>query len=102
MLSTLLPANSSCLARFELKFQKIVQDEQEENFITRLHAGELAIIPWPVIESPEFYELFGVLKRLLDRQPVTHKTAGVFLLTLKTLMAKLKVKSDICSDICAT
>jgi hypothetical protein len=70
-----------------------VQDEQEENFITRLHAGELAIIPWPVIESPQFYSLFYTLKRLLDLQPVTHQTAGIFLLTLKTLMAKLKVRS---------
>lgn len=77
--------------RFQLKFQKIVQDEQEDNFISRLHAGELAIIPWPVIESSQFYSLFRTLRRLLDRQQVTHRTAGVFLHTLKILMAKLKV-----------
>ncbi|KAI6101004.1 hypothetical protein EV401DRAFT_1890426 [Pisolithus croceorrhizus] len=62
---------------FSLKFEKIVQDEQEANFITRLHA--------------EFYKLFTKVKRCLDQQPVTHPTAGEFLHEMKTLMAKLKV-----------
>ncbi|KAI6111762.1 hypothetical protein EV401DRAFT_1987972 [Pisolithus croceorrhizus] len=75
---------------FSLKFEKIVQDEQEANFITRLHAGKLNIIPWPVIESKEFYKLFTKVKRCLDQQPVTHPTAGEFLHEMKTLMAKLK------------
>ncbi|KAI6027005.1 hypothetical protein EDC04DRAFT_3116261 [Pisolithus marmoratus] len=75
---------------FSLKFEKIVQDEQEANFITRLHAGRLNIIPWPVIESKEFYKLFTKVKRCLDQQPVTHPVAGEFLLEMKTLMAKLK------------
>ncbi|KAG2116832.1 hypothetical protein DEU56DRAFT_984881 [Suillus clintonianus] len=75
---------------FALKFQKIVQDEQEANFISRLHAGQLNIIPWPVIESQEFYQLFPALKRRLDKQKLTHNTAGEFLHAVKTLMAKLK------------
>ncbi|KAF7982845.1 hypothetical protein HWV62_25812 [Athelia sp. TMB] len=75
---------------FSLKFQKIVQDEQDANFITKLHAGKLNIIPWPVIESRDFYRLFPALKKSLDKQVVTHRTAGEFLHTLKTLMAKLK------------
>jgi hypothetical protein len=81
-------------SRFSLKFQKIVQDEQDANFITRLHAGKLQIIPWPVIESREFYKLFFALKRKLDQQSPSHHTAGEFLHTLKTLMAKLKVCSS--------
>ncbi|KAI5998937.1 hypothetical protein F5J12DRAFT_724706, partial [Pisolithus orientalis] len=84
-------ADRSEIAReFTLKFERIVQDEQETNFITRLHAGKLAIIPWPVIESEEFYELFPTLKRRLDQQVVTHHAAGEFLHKVKTLMAKLK------------
>ncbi|KAG1809694.1 uncharacterized protein BJ212DRAFT_1484392 [Suillus subaureus] len=75
---------------FALKFQQIVQDEQEANFISRLHAGQLNIIPWPVIESQEFYKLFPTLKRRLDKQKLTHNTAGEFLHVMKTLMAKLK------------
>ncbi|KAF8216790.1 hypothetical protein K438DRAFT_1797846 [Mycena galopus ATCC 62051] len=75
---------------FSSKFQKIVEDEQGANFISRLHAGQLDILPWPVIESKEFYALFPTLKKTLDQQEVTHPTAGEFLHTLKTLMAKLK------------
>ncbi|KAI6027008.1 hypothetical protein EDC04DRAFT_2899498 [Pisolithus marmoratus] len=75
---------------FTLKFQRIVQDEQETNFITQLHAGQLSIIPWPVIESKEFYKLFPTLKRYLDQQVLTHHAAGEFLHKVKTLMAKLK------------
>ncbi|KAF8216813.1 hypothetical protein K438DRAFT_1658303 [Mycena galopus ATCC 62051] len=75
---------------FSTKFQKIVEDEQDANFISRLHAGQLNIVPWPVIESKQFYMLFPAMKRLLDKQETTHRTAGEFLHTLKTLMAKLK------------
>lgn len=77
--------------RFSLKFQKIVQQEQKANFISRLHRGKLGIIPWPVIESREFYTLFSALKKRLDRQEISHPSAGEFLHTMKTLMAKLKV-----------
>jgi hypothetical protein len=84
---------SDFIYRFSLKFQKIVQDEQDANFITKLHRGKLDIIPWPVIGSKQFYMLFPTIQKRLDQQEVTHKTAGEFLQTLKTLMAKLKVKS---------
>ncbi|KAI0290685.1 hypothetical protein BC826DRAFT_1176746, partial [Russula brevipes] len=75
---------------FSLKFQNIVEQEQDDNFISRLHGGKLDIIPWPVIESKEFYKLFTTLKRRLDLQKISHPTAGEFLRTIKTLMAKLK------------
>lgn len=75
---------------FKQKFQRIVQQERADNFISKLHKGKLDIIPWPVIESSRFYELFGALKLRLERQPFTHHHAGAFLLTLKMLMAKLK------------
>ncbi|KAI0250860.1 hypothetical protein BJV78DRAFT_1282923 [Lactifluus subvellereus] len=77
---------------FSLKFQKIVQQEQRENFISRLHGGKLYIIPWPVIESKGFYKLFPTLKKQLDLQKISHRTAGEFLHTIKTLMAKLKAR----------
>ncbi|TCD67573.1 hypothetical protein EIP91_012270 [Steccherinum ochraceum] len=75
---------------FRLKFQKIVEVEQGSNFISRLHGGKLTIVPWPVIESRQFYTLFPALKKVLDKQQVTHPRAGIFLQTMKTLMAKLK------------
>ncbi|KAH8979281.1 hypothetical protein EDB92DRAFT_1980226 [Lactarius akahatsu] len=75
---------------FSLKFQQIVQQEQDANFISRLHGGKLDIIPFPVIKSREFYKLFATLKRRLDLQKISHPAAGEFLFTMKTLMAKLK------------
>ncbi|KDQ64239.1 hypothetical protein JAAARDRAFT_220269 [Jaapia argillacea MUCL 33604] len=81
---------SEITREFSLKFNDIVQLEQGSNFISRLHRGNLHIIPWPVIESRKFYTLFATLKRCLDGERVTHSSAGVFLTTLKTLMAKLK------------
>ncbi|KAG8762904.1 hypothetical protein FRC11_007233 [Ceratobasidium sp. 423] len=75
---------------FSLKFQKIVQKEQEQNFITRLHRGRVQIIPWPVINSSSFYTLFHHLRRYLDAQTITHPSGGVFLHNMKTLMAKIK------------
>ncbi|CAE6431445.1 unnamed protein product [Rhizoctonia solani] len=75
---------------FSLKFNKIVQKEQEQNFISRLHRGRVQIIPWPVINSSSFYTLFHHLRRYLDSQPITHSSGGVFLHSMKTLMAKIK------------
>jgi hypothetical protein len=79
------------ITRFQQKFQRIVQKERADNFISKLHRGKLDIIPWPVIESARFYDLFVGLKKRLDRQSITHKHAGAFLGVLKMLMAKLKV-----------
>ncbi|KAL5513533.1 hypothetical protein ACEPAH_3932 [Sanghuangporus vaninii] len=75
---------------FKLKLHKIVQEEQGANFITRLYRGRLDIIPWPVIESRQFYTLFTTLKKRLDGQGSTHEGGGAFLHKLKMLMAKLK------------
>ncbi|KAK0446849.1 hypothetical protein EV421DRAFT_1707267 [Armillaria borealis] len=72
------------------RYQQIVQDEQDANFISRLHSGRLNIVPWPIIESKSFYSLFLLLRKQLDQQVLTHPAAGEFLLTLKTLMVKLK------------
>ncbi|KAF8545747.1 hypothetical protein OG21DRAFT_1491959 [Imleria badia] len=62
----IIPIKPSSIPRFSLKFQWIVQEEQEANFISRLHVGKLNIIPWPVIESKEFYKLFFAMKEQLD------------------------------------
>ncbi|KAI0294252.1 hypothetical protein B0F90DRAFT_1670558 [Multifurca ochricompacta] len=85
------PDKDEITHEFSLKFQKIVQQEQDANFISRLHGGKLDIIPWPVIESKDFYNLFATLKKRLDQQDVSHPAAGEFLHTTKTLMAKLKL-----------
>ncbi|KIO19089.1 hypothetical protein M407DRAFT_31267 [Tulasnella calospora MUT 4182] len=74
---------------FRSKFNQIVLRERGENFITVLHDSQLAVMPWDVIQSKEFYTRFSKLSKHLFKQRATHRTAGEFLLTLKTLMAKL-------------
>ncbi|KAG8816259.1 hypothetical protein FRC17_000381 [Serendipita sp. 399] len=75
---------------FTQKFARIVQQERGQNFITKLHRGQLDIVPWPVIESSQFYALFDILRGRLNQRPITHKHAIMFVDVLKTLMAKLK------------
>ena len=71
-----------------------MQQERGANFVSRLHRGKLDIVPFPVIESPEFYNLLSTLKKRLDFQSISHPTAGEFLNTMKTLMAKLVVRQS--------
>ncbi|KAG8926964.1 hypothetical protein FRC01_008175 [Tulasnella sp. 417] len=74
---------------FRSKFKQIVLRERGDNFITVLHDSQLAVMPWDVIEAKEFYTRFLKLSKHLFKQQATHRNAGEFLLTLKTLMAKL-------------
>ncbi|KAG8985187.1 Vacuolar protein sorting-associated protein 13A, partial [Tulasnella sp. JGI-2019a] len=60
---------------FKMKFSQIVGQEQANNFITKLHAGQLTVIPWNVIESREFYALFPKLSKQLFEQKTTHASA---------------------------
>ncbi|CAE6454443.1 unnamed protein product [Rhizoctonia solani] len=75
---------------FSLKFGEIVQMERDKNFISRLHRGKIQIIPWPVINSLEFYSLFNAVLKRLEMQSFTHQTGGAFLLKLKSLMVDIK------------
>ena len=86
--------NTKPLRRFRLRFQSIVETEGESNFITKLHNNQLRIVPWPVIESREFYALFRPLGKMLQDQCITHTTGAIFLETMKMLMAKLRVNDN--------
>lgn len=81
--------------RFQHKLVQIVRAERGENFVTRLHKGQVTIIPWPVIESPGFYNTFEAIKLLLQEKPTKYTHAGIFLHILKMLMAKLKVSVNL-------
>ncbi|KAG8733017.1 hypothetical protein FRC11_009235 [Ceratobasidium sp. 423] len=81
-------ADSKDIVReFSLKFQAIVDQERGQNFVTRLHRGRIQIVPWPVVNSPAFYNLYDRLHQRLDQEPFTHGSGGAFLRSLKALMA---------------
>ncbi|KZS89200.1 hypothetical protein SISNIDRAFT_458932 [Sistotremastrum niveocremeum HHB9708] len=73
-----------------IRFQRIVMEEQESNFMTRLHSGNITIIPWPLIETEQFYAMFNRIRKEFFAHPITHPNGSRFLETLKMLMAKLK------------
>ncbi|CCA69204.1 hypothetical protein PIIN_03104 [Serendipita indica DSM 11827] len=77
--------------RFATKLSAIVSREMKSNFLTKLHRGNFAISPWPVIESPDFYNAFNDIYHDFMDQPITHEHAGAFYILLKTLMAKIYI-----------
>ncbi|KZT36298.1 hypothetical protein SISSUDRAFT_1007685 [Sistotremastrum suecicum HHB10207 ss-3] len=82
---------SEIVKEFQEKFQRIVMEEQESNFMTRLHSGNITIIPWPLIETEQFYAMFNRIRKEFFAHPITHPNGSRFLETLKMLMAKLKI-----------
>lgn len=79
------------VTEFATKLSAIVSREMKSNFLTKLHRGNFAISPWPVIESPDFYNAFNDIYHDFMDQPITHEHAGAFYILLKTLMAKIYI-----------
>jgi hypothetical protein len=68
-----------------------VTEEGDDNFLSTLHHGAYAIIPWPVMSSSSFYQTFGDVQDLLLERPISYKNGGHFLNLLKMVMAKIQV-----------
>ncbi|KAG9305010.1 hypothetical protein G9A89_007413 [Geosiphon pyriformis] len=79
------------VSEFQSKFSKIVDKEEEDNFITKLYRNEMSIVPWPVFNEASFYTTFKQLKVKLDGQNSKYKNARIFVEKIKVLMTKLKV-----------
>ncbi|CAB5380453.1 unnamed protein product [Rhizophagus irregularis] len=79
------------VAEFQSKFSKIVDREEEDNFITKLYRNKMSIVPWPVFNEAAFYTTFKQLKVKLDAQDSKYKNARAFIEKIKVLMTKLKV-----------
>ncbi|RUP42941.1 hypothetical protein BC936DRAFT_137866 [Jimgerdemannia flammicorona] len=50
---------------FRSKFTQIVSEEGEDNFISRLHKGQMSILPWPVFNDSGFYSTLSADTQLL-------------------------------------
>ncbi|KAG9305016.1 hypothetical protein G9A89_007419 [Geosiphon pyriformis] len=79
------------VSEFQSKFSKIVDKEEEDNFITKLYRNKMSIVPWPVFNEASFYTTFKQLKVKLDGQNSKYKNARIFVEKIKVLMTKLKV-----------
>ncbi|CAG8537034.1 3581_t:CDS:10, partial [Racocetra persica] len=76
---------------FSLKFNALVAEEGENNFITRMYPSGLSIIPWPIFNDPAWFKSLIDIKRLLDKQQPKYENARTFLQNTKVIMAKLKI-----------
>ncbi|PVF98805.1 hypothetical protein CPB86DRAFT_757922 [Serendipita vermifera] len=77
---------------FDEKLGKIVMEEGDDNFLSLIHHGTYAIIPWPVMSSSSFYQTFDDVRSLLLDRPISYRTGGHFLNLLKMVMAKIQAK----------
>ncbi|CAG8483333.1 6229_t:CDS:10, partial [Racocetra fulgida] len=76
---------------FSLKFNTLVAEEGEDNFITRMYPSGLNITPWPMFNDPAWFKSLKDLKKLLDKQKPKYENARIFLQNTKVIMAKLKI-----------
>ncbi|CAG8555006.1 15242_t:CDS:10, partial [Cetraspora pellucida] len=76
---------------FSLKFNTLVAEEGEDNFITRMYPSGLNITPWPMFNDPAWFKSLKDLKKLIDKQKPKYENARIFLQNTKVIMAKLKI-----------
>ncbi|CAG8444245.1 12971_t:CDS:10 [Acaulospora morrowiae] len=82
---------SDIVEEFYSKFARIVDNEEEDNFITKLYRNKMTIFPWPVFTESSFYTSIKKFKTLLDGQESQYDNARMFVEKIKVLMTKLKV-----------
>ncbi|RIB16915.1 hypothetical protein C2G38_2188736 [Gigaspora rosea] len=80
---------------FQLKFAKIVDKEEEDNFITKLYRNKMSIVAWPIFTDSAFYTSIKEFKIKLDEQESQYKNAPTdwgsvqaTLITIRTLELK--------------
>ncbi|RHZ89868.1 hypothetical protein Glove_9g264 [Diversispora epigaea] len=76
---------------FHSKIKKIVEKEEENNFITKLFGNDLTIVPYPVFNGSDFYTDLDYFKERMDSKKSRYKNAGMFIEKIKVIMTKLQV-----------
>ncbi|KAL5639869.1 hypothetical protein ACGC1H_006444 [Rhizoctonia solani] len=84
------PNSNVVLKEFSCELQKHIEHIDERNAIPSLHRGGIQVIPWPVINTTDFYTMFTHLRELLFQGQPAHPSGSAFLHVLKIMMAKIK------------
>ncbi|GBC20090.2 hypothetical protein GLOIN_2v1880492 [Rhizophagus irregularis DAOM 181602=DAOM 197198] len=79
------------IREFQSKFDQLIAEEGEDNFITRMYGGGLDIIPWPVFGEIAWFKTLSIINKKLEKQKVKYENAITFLQNIKVIMAKLKI-----------
>ncbi|CAG8584575.1 25121_t:CDS:10, partial [Gigaspora margarita] len=64
---------------FRSKFANIVNEEEEDNFISKLYNNIMSIVAWPIFTDPSFYTSLEEFKLILNEQESQYKNARMFL-----------------------
>ncbi|RHZ90025.1 hypothetical protein Glove_9g277 [Diversispora epigaea] len=75
---------------FRSKFSKIVEKDEEDNFISKLYRNKMTIIPYPLFSESDFYTKLKGFKAKLDKQETSYKNARMFVEKIKVIMTNLK------------
>ncbi|CAG8602104.1 26386_t:CDS:10 [Dentiscutata erythropus] len=67
------------IKEYHSKFANIVNEEEEDNFISKLYHNNMSIVAWPVFTDPTFYTSLEEFKIILDEQESKYKNARMFL-----------------------
>ncbi|CAE6445143.1 unnamed protein product [Rhizoctonia solani] len=84
------PNSNVIIKEFSCELQKHIEHTDERNVVPSLHHGGIQVIPWPVINTTDFYAMFTHLHKLLLKGQPAHPSGSVFLHALKIMMAKIK------------
>ncbi|CAG8491773.1 7035_t:CDS:10 [Funneliformis caledonium] len=82
---------SDVVREFYSRFEQLVTEEGEDNFITKMYKGGLNIMPWPIFNDAAWFKALTEVKSILDEQESKYENARIFLQNIKVIMAKLKV-----------
>ncbi|RHZ74826.1 hypothetical protein Glove_219g14 [Diversispora epigaea] len=82
---------SGIVDEFHSKFARIVDREEEDNFIAKLYRNKMCIYPWPMFTEKAFYTNIKIIKSQLDEQESQYENVRIFVEKIKVLMAKLKI-----------
>ncbi|CAI2161648.1 17233_t:CDS:10, partial [Funneliformis geosporum] len=82
---------SDIVREFYSRFEQLVTEEGEDNFITKMYKGGLNIMPWPIFNDAAWFKALAEVKSILDEQETKYVNARIFLQNIKVIMAKLKV-----------
>ncbi|KAJ3219148.1 hypothetical protein HDU67_002481 [Dinochytrium kinnereticum] len=76
---------------FRAKLGRIVQDEGENNFISRLFQKRMNIEPWPLFNEPNFYNYMSKVKSFAKKIESPYANAVEWREDFKLLLAKLMI-----------
>ncbi|CAE6451517.1 unnamed protein product, partial [Rhizoctonia solani] len=86
------PNAYAAVKEFSDHLQKLIEATDDNRVVLSLHRAGIQVIPWPVINTVDFYVMFARLRKQLDQRPPTCHNGSVFSHKLKILMGKIKTR----------